>query len=637
MTTWITISDGEIATGQIITNSMMTRYRDNMRALAEDDPSVPAADTIKRLGRQNRIVIGTGADDGSTLLQVGGGIYATGDVRAGIGAGARYIIADGANSGTAGGAALILRNAGVNILTIGNKSAIIGGAYDATPYISASGTIEINAATLTQGMATYSAGAMISGSLPASSGANRVSLDAPAGTGPRMILWGPDAVTPGKLTIYAADDDASLYLLRAVIETDGTLNTYGAISSGGSIAAGANASLASNSTRTIATSSEISMSITNATGEGVITAYKPTGGFLSLRTTTTGGGVTERVKITEDGYTIINPALMAAGRTSGLQIGAWGSDYTETWRAHNNQNGIEMYAILGGSVSGSVPSWLNAGVLETSTLATGGLRLSALSGTLVLSTGAARAAAVTIDSVQTVTLSSILVGAASSTARATLRLPHGTAPTTPTNGDMWTTTAGVFIHINGATVGPLASAVSGSPSFKYASRTFAIVGQNTTSEVSLLPGTAQGSLVFGANTLTQGSIIRITVTGQYQVGSTPQVTFRIKFGSTVLCGTGTVTSFATPGGGWYTVIDVVMTIYSTGASGVLRAQGEMTCHQPGAVNVRAGMALISAGTGNTATVNTTISNTLDVTIQFGTSSNANYFDSRQVFIEHIVP
>jgi hypothetical protein len=50
----------------------MRAYRDNMRALAEDDSSVPSLDTVKRLGRQNRIVVGTGADDGLYKLQVYG-------------------------------------------------------------------------------------------------------------------------------------------------------------------------------------------------------------------------------------------------------------------------------------------------------------------------------------------------------------------------------------------------------------------------------------------------------------------------------------------------------------------------------------------------------------------------------------
>ena len=41
---------------------------------------------------------------------------------------------------------------------------------------------------------------------------------------------------------------------------------------------------------------------------------------------------------------------------------------------------------------------------------------------------------------------------ASTTSRAGLNLPHGTAPTTPNNGDIWTTTTGVFARINGTTI-----------------------------------------------------------------------------------------------------------------------------------------------------------------------------------------
>lgn len=44
---------------------------------------------------------------------------------------------------------------------------------------------------------------------------------------------------------------------------------------------------------------------------------------------------------------------------------------------------------------------------------------------------------------------------ASTTSLSSLRLPHGSAPTSPVDGDMWTTTAGLFVRINGATVGPL--------------------------------------------------------------------------------------------------------------------------------------------------------------------------------------
>jgi hypothetical protein len=57
---------------------------------------------------------------------------------------------------------------------------------------------------------------------------------------------------------------------------------------------------------------------------------------------------------------------------------------------------------------------------------------------------------------------------APTTAAATINLPHGTAPTSPANGDCWTTTAGLYCRINGATVGPFSTTtgtvtVSGSP------------------------------------------------------------------------------------------------------------------------------------------------------------------------------
>ena len=40
---------------------------------------------------------------------------------------------------------------------------------------------------------------------------------------------------------------------------------------------------------------------------------------------------------------------------------------------------------------------------------------------------------------------------ASASTAASIRLPHGVAPSAPVNGDMWTTTAGAFIRINGVT------------------------------------------------------------------------------------------------------------------------------------------------------------------------------------------
>lgn len=43
---------------------------------------------------------------------------------------------------------------------------------------------------------------------------------------------------------------------------------------------------------------------------------------------------------------------------------------------------------------------------------------------------------------------------ASASGGAGINLPHGSAPTSPTNGDIWTTTSGLYARINGTTVGP---------------------------------------------------------------------------------------------------------------------------------------------------------------------------------------
>lgn len=41
------------------------------------------------------------------------------------------------------------------------------------------------------------------------------------------------------------------------------------------------------------------------------------------------------------------------------------------------------------------------------------------------------------------------------TGRATFNIPHGIAPTSPVDGDIWTTTSGMYVRVSGSTVGPL--------------------------------------------------------------------------------------------------------------------------------------------------------------------------------------
>lgn len=51
--------------------------------------------------------------------------------------------------------------------------------------------------------------------------------------------------------------------------------------------------------------------------------------------------------------------------------------------------------------------------------------------------------------------------AASAAAGPSARFPHGSAPNSPQNGDVWTTTTGMYVRINGTTVGPLGASGGG--------------------------------------------------------------------------------------------------------------------------------------------------------------------------------
>jgi hypothetical protein len=51
-----------------------------------------------------------------------------------------------------------------------------------------------------------------------------------------------------------------------------------------------------------------------------------------------------------------------------------------------------------------------------------------------------------------------LTTAPSAVGSAGLNLPHGTAPSSPANGDCWTSTVGLYCYINGSTIGPFATA-----------------------------------------------------------------------------------------------------------------------------------------------------------------------------------
>lgn len=90
------------------------------------------------------------------------------------------------------------------------------------------------------------------------------------------------------------------------------------------------------------------------------------------------------------------------------------------------------------------------------------MRLLLFLAALLAATGAARAGCPgTSGDCPVGTFSGLVIGpgaihaAVSSTTAAPFNIPPGSAPTSPSNGDMWTTSSGFFIRSGGVTVGPL--------------------------------------------------------------------------------------------------------------------------------------------------------------------------------------
>ena len=113
------------------------------------------------------------------------------------------------------------------------------------------------------------------------------------------------------------------------------------------------------------------------------------------------------------------------------------------------------------------------------------------------------AAATTYAALSGATFTGEVITPASTTATAGLTIPHGTAPTTPVNGEVWTTTGGYFWRQNGSTKQAMnlgdTQTVSGNITFSNASGTF---GSSTSAGTISV---ASGAIASGTKTLNLGT------------------------------------------------------------------------------------------------------------------------------------
>lgn len=112
---------------------------------------------------------------------------------------------------------------------------------------------------------------------------------------------------------------------------------------------------------------------------------------------------------------------------------------------------------------------------------------------------------------------------AGTTAKAPLTIPHGDVPTSPVNGNVWSTTAGIYGRINGTTVGPfLATSTLPAASTTVAGVTEYATDAETTAasaaDKALTPANLDSVTVLG--TVTSGTISGLPVINKLVDGHT---------------------------------------------------------------------------------------------------------------------
>jgi hypothetical protein len=156
---------------------------------------------------------------------------------------------------------------------------------------------------------------------------------------------------------------------------------------------------------------------------------------------------------------------------------------------------------------------------------------------------------------------------ASTTSVSPLRIAHGTAPSSPVNGDIWTTTIGMYARINGNTVGPFGTgatytnsaptAITGAlwansdynslsvyTGSRWASMTGTTIPTAKTATYTLALGD-EGSAILMNGATTNNITVPTNATAAFPIGSAI-IIVQVSGVQTVISGAG-VTFYATPG------------------------------------------------------------------------------------------
>jgi len=199
-----------------------------------------------------------------------------------------------------------------------------------------------------------------------------------------------------------------------------------------------------------------------------------------------------------------------------------------------------------------------------------------------------------------------------------LRLQAASTPGSVEDGETWTSSAQKALVSNqaGITQSLIGTIFTGTADATVA---------NTVTETSIVP-TGVGTVTLPANFLVAGKTIKIDAWGIWEADtSASTLELRVELGGTLLCTTGAQTMVTCEGGEWH--MEAIVTCRTTGASGTTYSQGEVDFMSAFTTSVKHWMRRSA-----TNTIDTTVSNVLDVTATHGTADPDNLITTTNITV-----
>ena len=186
--------------------------------------------------------------------------------------------------------------------------------------------------------------------------------------------------------------------------------------------------------------------------------------------------------------------------------------------------------------------------------------------------------------------------------------------------DQWNGTAFESKKISGATL--RAGVIPG-----LFTQTSDVTVTATTTESTLL-GTGQGTLIVPANGFQVGDTFQLRMCGLIDAHNNDTFTFKIKSGSVILAISGAITMPTCTGKTFEFIADFcIRAIGSTGVAEIV-SNGSF-CYNKNSSNAFEGQNFLSV---NNTTFDTTVGNTLNVTVQFSSTNAGNSLTSKVVYL-----